>query len=226
MTFSDTATALHLWHLLTRLGEAQILLPAAALTMLALLAQAQTRRLALGWMALVAAAAALTTASKVAFIGWGIGWAAIDFTGVSGHSMFAAAIYPILMVALLSGPLRGRHPLAVALGCALALVVGVSRIKVGAHSWSEVLAGWAVGGLVSAAALAVYNTTSALRIRPAVPAVLLAWMAVMPFQLNASPTHALVTRLALTMSGNERPFQRSDLLCRTCRPDAPRAYGA
>jgi membrane-associated phospholipid phosphatase len=225
MIFSDPATTLHIWRLLTRLGEAQILLPAAALTMLALLAQPQTRRLALGWMGLVIAAAALTTVSKLAFIGWGIGWAAINFTGVSGHAMFAAAIYPVLMVAFLSTPLRGRHGLALALGCALALLVGVSRIEVGAHSWSEVLAGWVVGGAVSAAALAAY-TSSALRLRPILPVILLAWMAIMPFQLHASPTHSLVIRLALAMSGNDRPFERSDLLCRTCRQSALPTRGA
>ncbi|CDS52713.1 Membrane-associated phospholipid phosphatase [Polaromonas sp. CG9_12] len=213
MIFSHASTTLHLWQLLTRLGDAQILLPAAAMTVLVLFAQAPTRRLAVSWMALIAAAAVITTASKVAFMGWGIGWAAINFTGVSGHSMFAAAIYPMLMVAFLSAPLRGRHGLAVALGGALALLVGVSRVEVGAHSWSEVLAGWAVGGAVSAAALAVCQT-SPLRIRPIVPVVLMAWVAVMPFKLHASPTHSLVVRLAMSMSGNETPFTRSDLMRR------------
>jgi membrane-associated phospholipid phosphatase len=225
MTFPHAVNSLHLWHLLTRLGEAQILLPAAALTMLALFAQAATRRLALGWMALLITAAAITTASKVAFIGWGIGWAAINFTGVSGHAMFAAAIYPLLMLTFLSASLRGNHRLPLALGCALALLVGVSRVEVGVHSWSEVLAGWAVGGAVSGAALAV-SRVSAIAIRPIVPVVFLAWMAVMPFELRASPTHALVIRLAVAMSGNDRPFQRSDLLCRACRPSALPAYGA
>lgn len=206
-------TTLHIWQLLTRLGDAQILLPAAAMTLLMLFAQAPTRRLALSWMALIMTAAVITTASKVAFMGWGIGWAAIDFTGVSGHAMFAAAIYPMLLVAFLSAPLRGRHRVPAALGFALALLVGVSRIEVGAHSWSEVLAGWAVGGAVSAAALAVCKTLP-LRILPIVPAVLLAWVAVMPFQLHASPTHSLVVRLAMSMSGNETPFTRSDLMRR------------
>lgn len=225
MIFSHAVNSLHIWHLVTRLGEAQILLPAAAMTMLALFVQAPTRRLALSWLALLVTAAFITTASKVAFIGWGVGWAAINFTGVSGHSMFAAAIYPVLMVTFLSAPLRGRHRLSLALGCALALLVGVSRIEVGAHSWSEVLAGWAVGGAVSGAALTI-SRASALSIRPLVPVLLLAWLAVMPFELNASPTHSLVIRLAVAMSGNDRPFQRSDLLCRACRPGTLPAYGA
>ena len=214
---SHATATLHFWQLLTRLGEAQILLPAAMITLLVWAAQAQTRQLALRWMALIIVAAFITTASKVAFMGWGMGWAAIDFTGVSGHAMFASAIYPMLMVAFLSTPLRGHHRLPAALGFALALLVGVSRIEVGAHSWSEVLAGWAVGGAVSAAMLAVCQA-SPLRIRPIVPAVLLAWVAVMPFQLHASPTHSLVIRLALALSGNETPFTRSDLMRRRHNP--------
>ena len=42
------------WHLLTRLGEAEILLPVAALTALALLRKPATRPLALRWVLLVA----------------------------------------------------------------------------------------------------------------------------------------------------------------------------
>jgi len=217
--------SLQLWHLLTRLGEAQILLPVAALTMIGLCTRAQSRNLALGWLMLLIAAAVITTASKVAFMGWGIGWAAINFTGISGHAMFAAAIYPILIVTFLSGQWRVNRQLSLALGCALAVLVGVSRIEVGAHSWSEVLAGWAVGGAVTTMALAV-TRASVVSIRPVVPAILLAWVAVMPFELHASPTHALVTRLAVAMSGNETPFKRSDLMCRACRPSALPTHGA
>jgi len=211
MITSHFLHSLAIWHLLTRLGDAQILLPAAALTLLALLARASTRKLAFLWMALIISATVITTASKVAFLGWGIGWADINFTGVSGHAMFASAIYPVLMVTFFSGRWRGAHWQSLALGCALALVVGLSRIEVGAHSWSEVLAGWAVGGAVSAVALAL-SETSAILIRPVVPALLLAWVAVMPFKLHASPTHSFVIRLAVAMSGNETPFKRSDLM--------------
>ena len=199
------------WHLITRLGEAEILLPAALLTAAALFARRRTRNLALGWVLMLSLAVTLTTASKLAFIGWGLGWAAINFTGVSGHAMFSSAIYPVLMLTLVPGRSRRRWQLSLALGCALALLVGISRLVVGAHSPSEVLAGWLLGGAVTAATLAFYETT-ALALRPIVPALLLAWVAVTPFQLHASQTHSLVTRLALAMSGHEAPFTRAELL--------------
>ena len=42
-------------------------------------------------------------------IGWGIGWAPLDFTGFSGHAMFAAALMPLLLrLAAGPGSRRGR----------------------------------------------------------------------------------------------------------------------
>ena len=187
------------------------MLPATVLMACALLARQHTRRLGLGWMALLALAVGITTASKLAFIGWGLGWAAINFTGVSGHAMFASAIYPVLMLTLVPGGSRRRWQGALGLGCTLALLVAISRIEVGAHSLSEVLAGLLVGGSVTAATL-VFFQTSDLAIRPLLTAVLLAWVAVTPFQLQASQTHSLVTRLALAMSGHDAPHTRAEML--------------
>ena len=85
------------WHLLTRLGEMQILLPAALLAMLAMFRRPEARPLAGWWGVFLMTAALITTASKVAFMGWGLGSAELDFTGISGHAMFAAAVYPLLI---------------------------------------------------------------------------------------------------------------------------------
>jgi hypothetical protein len=211
MISADTAYYPHFWNILTRLGEAEILLPVAALTGIALFAREKTRRLALSWMTLIVIAALVTIASKVAFIGWGLGWAEINFTGVSGHAMFAAAIYPILLVTFVSGDRQGSRLISLALGCGLAVLIGVSRIKVGAHSPSEVLAGLIVGGAASATALAI-SETSVVSIKPVLLAILLVWAAVTPFELNASQTHSLVTRFALRMSGRATPFTRGDLI--------------
>jgi hypothetical protein len=89
--------ALRLWHVITRLGEAQILLPVALLATLPLWRRPGARPLAIRWVALLSLAVLVTTASRVAFIGWGIGWAELDFTGISCHAMFATAVYPLLL---------------------------------------------------------------------------------------------------------------------------------
>lgn len=192
------------WHLLTRLGEAQLLLPLMALAVAWLLSRPGQARTALGWLAAVALAAALTTASKVAFIGYGWGLPALDFTGFSGHAMFAAAVLPpLLRLALGAGGLN----LAAATGYALAAAVAVSRVQVGAHSWSEVLAGYALGALASSAAL-MAGRWPRLALAPAVPLVLAAVLAWGVAQAPASRTHDWVTRLALASSGRPMPYQR------------------
>jgi membrane-associated phospholipid phosphatase len=210
--------SLPFWRVFTRLGEAQILLPAAALTMLALVRERQGRILAGRWLAALGAAMALTTVSKLAFIGWGIGWAALDFTGISGHAMFAAAVYPLLLGALMPPAPRFAPWLAVSAGAALALLVGVSRVAVQAHSWSEVTAGLTLGGAVSVIALA-REGLAACQVPPWVPLVTAAWLSLTPVHASASHSHALVTRMALALSGRHMPYTRDDL--RRGKPGMP-----
>lgn len=219
MVNPDTATdlpfwpgwAAAFWHPLTRLGEAQLLLPALLLAVLWLSRRPGGGRLAGVWLAATAAAALLTTATKVAFIGYGIGYAPLDFTGISGHAMFAAAVLPPLV--LLAGGAGGvgqRRRLLIA-GYGLAGAVAVSRVMVGAHSWSEVVAGAALGALCSGGALASARMPVA-RLARWVPAALAAWGLVAVAAAPPSRTHDLVTRLALAQSGRAQPYQRWEML--------------
>jgi membrane-associated phospholipid phosphatase len=213
MVFNYTASQ-HFWYYTTRLGEAQILLPAALLAAGMLLARRHDRdhgrALAGWWMGLLALAILLTTASKIAFMGWGLGWPALDFTGISGHAMFSAAVYPVLAATLAarSTPLRQRS--AIVAGCLLALLIGVSRVVIGVHSVSEVVAGLLLGGAASALPLA-WARVPARSISPMIPAGLALWLALMPISAPASPTHSWVTRMSLMLSGRSEPFTRADL---------------
>jgi membrane-associated phospholipid phosphatase len=233
MTEPQSLYAGPVWQAVTRLGEAQILIPVAVLMMLVFAAQPESRRFALRWLALTTVAALVTTASKLAFLGWGWGFAEFNFTGISGHSMFAAAIYPVLMVAVMPARLwagsRFGLALGLALGGGLAVLVGLSRLVVGAHSQSEVLAGLLLGGAASALAIArasPVDTTSsttaspsaarlssplAAHLHPVVPVILVVWFMWTPFELPDSQTHSWVIRLALTLSGRDAPFTRSQL---------------
>jgi membrane-associated phospholipid phosphatase len=214
MAFADPYLATF-WPAVTRLGEAQILLPAALLTMAALVLRRPSRPLALGWLALLAIAVALTTASKIAFIGWGIGSPALDFTGISGHAMFAAAVYPLLLGAVLPRHARTGEWPGVALGGMIALAVGISRVMVDAHSVSEVLAGLLLGGGVSALAMTRAPVLQA-RIGPWAPALVGLWLAFTPAYAPASQSHEFVTRLALALAGHDAPHTREHL--RLARP--------
>lgn len=208
-----------LWSLITRLGEAQILLPAALLTALWFVWRDRSPRLAVRWLVGIAAATLLTTVSKVAFMGYGLGSATLDFTGISGHSMFAAAIYPLTAMAVVravAGLQAARWDgLALVSGAALALLVGVSRVVVEAHSGSEVVAGLLLGGAVTLAAAGAQRAPPA-RHSLWLPVVVCVWLGSALPNAPPSPTHGWVTRLALAVSGRTEPYTRADLL-------APRA---
>jgi undecaprenyl-diphosphatase len=72
----------------------------------------------------------------------------------SGHAAGAAVTFPGVALFLGSvGPLARHRRLMVALGIMLALAIGWSRLWLGVHWASDVLAGWALG---ASAALAAY----------------------------------------------------------------------
>lgn len=222
----NAAPFVPMWHLLTRLGEMQILLPAALLALLWLLRQAASRRLATGWLVLLLASTLLTAASKIAFMGWGIGSAELNFTGISGHAMLASAIYPLLLGTLASYASPIGQRLAIGSGFALALLVGISRLEVGAHSVSEVLAGLLLGSAVSAAAIALSSLPRNV-MGPLVPVLMAGWLLLMPMHAPPSQTHGWVTRLALQLSGRAVPYTRASLLRATRHDDAaPRPQSA
>lgn len=204
------------WYGISRLGEALILLPAALALSVWLAQRARGQRMAVQWLTLVAVAAVLTTATKVAFIGWGVGSATFNFTGISGHAMFATAVYPLLLRTLVSTSPVYWHRASVMLGYLLALLIGISRVKIGAHSWSEVFSGWLVGGAASAIALTLARVPRTAPPRWLMAGVL-AWFIAMPAGAPASPTHGWVTSLALAMSGRDVPYTRRDLYRDTYR---------
>ncbi|MDE1950077.1 MAG: phosphatase PAP2 family protein, partial [Burkholderiales bacterium] len=167
------------WLLFTRVGEAQMLLPAMAAALAWLWLSPESRALAKAWVGAGLLVTAVTTASKVGFIGYELGAAAIDFTGFSGHSMFAALILPVL-ARIAAGRAAAPWPrIAVALGYALAAAIAYSRIVTQAHSTSEAWSGLALGGAASAWSLLATRAPGAGP--PAwLLAVLLAWMLAMP----------------------------------------------
>jgi membrane-associated phospholipid phosphatase len=199
------------WHFITRLGEAQLLLPAALLVCLVLLNQPDTRLVALRWLKALSVATGLTLISKIAFIGWGLGSATFNFTGISGHAMFACAIYPFL-----AGTLTCRLPsqwqrASVMLSVVLVLLISVSRLMVDAHSTSEVLAGMFVGASVSVYVVAYVGLPRA-DLNYYLPLVIVAWLAIAVLQTPQVPTHSLVTRFSLLLSGHAKPYTRREML--------------
>lgn len=201
-----------LWQIVTRLGEAQLMLP-TGLALVMWLAWIGARRTAILWMALLSLAVGLTTASKIAFIGWGLGIPGLNFTGISGHAMHAAAGFPLLLRCLTASNGRPTHRIAVGLGYAVAALVTVSRVVIGAHSMSESVAGFALGGVASALALS-FGTVPQQHLPRWLLAALVVAQLLNPAAAPTLPTHDMVTQVALWMSGHERPYTRGMMLKR------------
>lgn len=199
------------WHAITRFGEAGILIPCALLLAVWLGLATRQLRPALAWLLPLALAVAVTTLSKIAFLGFGLGIASLDFTGFSGHSMFSAAVYPMLGYALAArlGP-RWRPPL-VGAGYLFALLIAVSRYRLDAHSPSEVVLGYLLGGAVSATAMVSLRGAQHLALPRALALVLAAWLAWTPRGPVLLPSHEIVTHVSLRLSGRSVPYTRADL---------------
>lgn len=66
----------------------------------------------------------------------------------SGHAVIAVAFYGVLAYYLTRPPLAGeRHLAALIVSVLVVMLIGISRIYLGVHYPSDVLAGWAVGGV-------------------------------------------------------------------------------
>jgi membrane-associated phospholipid phosphatase len=204
------------WQLITVLGGVGLTAPLAiAITLW--LAAAHCRRLALLWCVLFGAMILLVMASKLAFLGWGIGIETLGLTGLSGHAARAAAIYPVAAFLLLFGRGAGWQNAGVALGMLAALAVAVSRVRLGAHPPSEAAAGCALG--LGAALLFVARARAARAFRP-IPRIVGLSMVILLFQPLLEPVRSeqWMTALALRLSGNDRPYLRATWQL------APRAY--
>lgn len=206
-------THLSVWF--TRFGEVGIVLPMAVATAVWMMVVSRSVRPGSSWLLPLGIAALATTISKIAFIGWGVGIASIDFTGFSGHAMFSAAIYPVLAHAL-TAHLRTRgetlRPNAAVVGAyVFAALIAYSRIRIHAHSWSEVILGYTLGALASGCALWLIGHS---KHRPPLRWAFLGvagWLVVMPLQASPSRSHDIVTRVALKLADRQEPYIRADL---------------
>lgn len=195
------------WTALTHLGNSTLLLPAALLLALWLLHVRQWS-LARDWLAAFGGAVALVLASKLAFMGWGLGIAAWDFTGISGHATVATGVFTFGAWLLAAHGPRREQALALGAGLLVGVLVGVSRLELQVHSVSEVVAGCALG-----AAAAGWPVWRAAGPRPRlhrrwVPAMLAAVLGLVPQLGRPAEPHGLVLQIALMVSGRGEVYTR------------------
>jgi membrane-associated phospholipid phosphatase len=166
----------------------------------------QGRAAALLWLGLFSAAGFLVVATKVAFLGFGLGWRRFDFTGISGHSMMSMAVFPVALQ-LLGGTMPAKRWLLLPLGAAFALLIAVSRVQIGVHSPAEVFTGIVLGGGVALLFMLVAKVPpERMKALPLISAGLLAVF--LAGYGHPAPSQDFVTRLALAVSGRSAPYTK------------------
>lgn len=196
------------WTQITQFGDVTIMM-LAAFAIAAWLYIEGEKRLAFWWSALFTVGLGIVTVTKMAFIGWGIGIPALDFTGFSGHAMRATAVIPVLFYLMLQRASPVLRIAGVLLGFCCALLVGLSRLPLHAHSVSEVAAGTALGAAVSLAF--IWIAAGSLRKEVFNPLrIALSVLALLPAPyVQPAPTQEWLTGVSLFFSGREKPFLRT-----------------
>ncbi len=196
------------WTDITNFGDITIT-SLVALAIAAWLFVDDEKRLALWWTLLFAGATSIVIATKMAFIGWGIGIRAIDFTGFSGHAMRIAAVLPVLSYLILQRTPFSVRIAGVAIGLLFAVIVSASRVAVHAHSVSEVVAGWLLGSMVSLTFIRIaYASLNKHIFKPVHIAFSILALLPAPY-VHPAPTQQWLTQITLYVTGHEHPYPRS-----------------
>ncbi|AFP84416.1 phosphatase PAP2 family protein [secondary endosymbiont of Ctenarytaina eucalypti] len=207
------------WHWVTFFGDSMLLLPCAGVIMVMLLLKADTRQSCWQWLMLFSLTGATVVVSKLAFMGWGIGSSTYDFTGFSGHSALSASIWPIILWILF----RRARPIPrismVVIGYLLAMIIGLSRVIIQAHSASEILSGLALGYVMSTRFLLMQHAQNAslCSLTNSQIAVILILSLLLVVQGKKAPTQNLLEKIALNVAPVKKVYTRNDLHFRAIR---------
>jgi membrane-associated phospholipid phosphatase len=178
-----------------------------ALAIAAWLSASRAWRSALAWLSLFGAGAFFVFCTQVAYAGWGIGLPQVDFTELSGHAMGATSVLTVAGYFIGGRFSKSAALIAGSLGFCAGILVGISRVILGDHSLSEVIAGCALGGSIALA------TTGVIRARlsmVAAPIIFALTVLALVFTLHGhkAPSHRFAVKVALYLSGRATPFVR------------------
>lgn len=195
------------WHGLSLVGSLAVTGPIGVAIALWLVA-GRSWHLTAAWCALFGAGMALVVATKVAFMGWGVGVEAVAFAGFSGHAMRAAAVFPVASYLLVRTRMLAWRSVAVAAGVLLAVLIAVSRVYVEAHSVSESVTGCILGLLVACsfiwyASVSQHMVLSRWLLLMCLPIVLIA-----P-RVEPVPAERWIAQLAMHLSGHDQAYTRA-----------------
>ena len=202
------------WQWVSFFGDSTVLLPSAAAVFMVLFLRRPSRQIAWQWGLLFGITGAIVSASKLAFMGWGIGIRELDFTGFSGHTALSTAFWPIFLWLLCARGSIALRRIAMVMGYLLAGLVGYSRLAIHAHSLSEVIAGLLLGACGSALFLLLQRNSSRVVDAQLSWGGVLSLIIIPVVLLNTgakAPTQSLLGEIAVKLGPLEKPFTRADM---------------
>ena len=191
---------------ISSLADIGAMLPAIAIIVIGFIVGHSWRAM-LWWCLLFFLGMFLVVVTKIAFVGWGVGIRALDFTGFSGHAMRATAVTPVLCYLLLQKAQPVVRNFGVMLGILFGVIIAVSRLVLHAHSVSEAVAGCALGAAVSLSFIWIVGSSHNFVLSPLVATVCMVGLLIVPFA-EPTPTQRWIIEISLSISGHDRPYVR------------------
>lgn len=175
-------------HRVTGLGDVGVLLPVGmVITVFCWLGG--HRRLALQWFILLTAGMGLTGVAKLAFHVCGDVLTGDRIRSPSGHVVLSLIVFGGLAISLSGGRSLLTKTLFAAGGTLLILLIAWSRVRLGYHTRSEVLAGFLLGGFCLAGFAVTYRQERLSILGFILVAVVLAVLAYLLRQFSLTPEH-------------------------------------
>ncbi|MBF7980464.1 MULTISPECIES: phosphatase PAP2 family protein [Rahnella] len=200
-----------LWNILTYFGDSMLILPTGITLALFMLWRADSPATTLIWLITLGISGLAVSISKLLFLAWGIGSSTFNFTGFSGHTTMSATLWPVMLWLISQRFQPDRRRLMIAVGYFIAIMVGISRLALHAHSVSEVLSGLILGSLCSGIFLYTQRSRD-MRYFTFTPLVILL---ILPLSLMSigkkAPTQQFIEHLATQITGKQ-PWTRAKLL--------------
>ena len=175
-------------HRVTGLGDVGILLP-VGIVITVFCWFGGHRRLALQWFILLMAGMGLTGVAKLAFHVCGDVLTGDRIRSPSGHVALSLIVFGGLAISLSGGRSLLTKLLFAAGGTLLILLIAWSRVRLGYHTRSEVLAGFLLGGFCLAGFAITYRQERLSIVSFILVAVVLAGLAYLLRQLSLTPEH-------------------------------------
>lgn len=200
-----------LWNILTYFGDSMLILPTGITLALFMLWKAGSPATTLIWLITLVISGFAVSISKLLFLAWGIGSSTLNFTGFSGHTTMSATLWPVMFWLISQRFSPDRRRLMIAVGYFIAIMVGISRLALHAHSVSEVISGLILGSLCSGIFLYTQRGCD-MRYFTFTPLVILL---ILPLSLMSfgkkAPTQQLIEHIASQITGKQ-PWTRAKLL--------------